>query len=128
MKVDLNINKQTNFQAHVSPKFENILREYINMGPNRLKNHYKLSQKIEEINNCGYDNHTIELLDNYVGWGREYILFSVPDGASVKNGIFIDKKHSLGQIFNRFMDLRVNELINKIKSNAKWRDRKWYNK
>lgn len=119
MKVKLNTNNQTNFQAKISPKFEKIMRYHINKSPNKLKNNYRLNKKIAEFNEWGYDNYTVELLENYAGWGRKYAMMCVPEGVETQKGIFIDKQYTVRDVVKRFLSIKKGEFINIM--NRKWK-------
>ncbi len=119
MKADLNINIQPSFQARISPRFEKFMRSYINNGKNKLENTHKLNSKLEQINNFGYDNYTIELINKNVSYGKEYYLAAVPDGAPIKDAILIDKKENVWKIINSLLNMRKSKFVYKINKGIK---------
>lgn len=120
MKVDLDTNAQPNFQAKVSPQFEKFMRSYINCGQNRIKNNYKLNQKLTDFEKYGYSDYTINLANKSVAWGNEYSLVATKEGQEIKDGIFLIKKNSVKQIINTFLNMNKNYLNKLMKKNHKY--------
>ena len=123
MKIDNIQNNQckTSFQAKVSQRFVNSMRGFINNGENRLKNNYKLTQKLEEYSKYGYDNYTIEMHQKYSAYGQEYRLIAVKDGDTAENGAILTPSpyYSYRKIFNRFMNITKYDFNNLMKKYAK---------
>lgn len=113
------INKtEINFNAKVSERFVKSMRGYVNSGSNRLQNNYKLTQKLEEYADFGYDNYTVEMVQKSGPLGFEYKLFAVKDGDSIDNGLVLTKASytSYRKIFQRFMTLNKHDFNNIMKS------------
>ena len=120
MKADLNTNIQPNFQARVSPRFVKFMQSYINNGRNRLQNTYKLNSKLEQIDKFGYDNYTIELINRDVKYGgKEFILAAIPDGASFKEAVFIDKKANAWKIINSLLNMGKSSFTKRMRRGEK---------
>ena len=118
MKVYMNTDYRPAFQAKISQRFTNSLRGYVNNGPNRLKNNYILTQKIEEYAKFGYDNYTIEMQQTSGRLGLEYRLFAVKDGDDTSKGIVLTKKTltSYRKMYERFMNFNKHDFVNIMKS------------
>lgn len=115
-------NDQNNtFKAKVSQKFINSMRGFINNNENRLKNNYKLTQKIEEFNQMGYGNYTIVMQQKSTSLGFEYRLLAIKDGESLDNAICLTKKPyaSYRKIFDRFMNYTRYDFNNIMRKYAK---------
>lgn len=102
------------FEAKVSERFITSLRGYVNSGSNRLKNNYTLNKQIENVGNFGFDNYTIELRQNRMGWGTEYQLVAVKDGTDGKNPVIIAKRLTYKHIANLFLNIRKNEFVRRF--------------
>ena len=112
MRVDFN--SQQAFGVNVDPKFVNAMRGFMNSGENRLKNNYKLSKKIEEYANFGFDDYTMQLNQKYTAWGTEYTIKAVRDGENSENAAVIAKRTSFRKIVEKFLKINRGELKAKI--------------
>lgn len=116
MKVELNTNSQTNFQAKVSQRFINSMRGYVNHGENRLQNNYKLTKKLEQYTNFGHDDYTVEMHQKEASSWYEYFLIAVRDGETPDKGIVLAKRGSYRGIFKKFMQMRRCEFNSYFKT------------
>lgn len=110
MKTNLNNNYQPNFQAKISPTFENFLRNHFNNGSNRIQNNYRLTQKIAEYGTFGYRDYTLNLMKKNIGFGNEYAIVATKTEQTINEGIVITKKNSIKQIIEDFFSMTKNRL------------------
>lgn len=100
-------NVQPSFQAKVADRFVKSMRGFVNGGENRLKNNYRLTQKIEEYAKFGYDDYTVELHQKMGSLGVEYRLVAVKDGESAADGIVLTKPYNAyRKAFYGFMNMK----------------------
>ena len=111
----------TTFQAKVSEKFIDSMRNFINHGENRLKNNYKFNEKLKEYETFGYDDYTIIMHKKSGALGFEYRLFAIKDDEPYDQGVVLTKKtyNSFRQIFNRFMNFNKHDFRNIMNKNTK---------
>ena len=112
MRIESN---QPAFGAKVDEKFVNAMRGYINHGENRLKNNYKLNQKIETYDSFGHDDYTVQLHQKYTAMGTEYALKAVKDGENPDNAIVLAKRNSFRAIVNKFLHINRSEFNGRLK-------------
>ena len=115
MKVE-NINSpQPNFNAKVSPRFIKSMQGYFNNGENRLRNNYRLNQKIEEYASFGKDDYTIEMRQKIGSLGYEYSLVAVRDGDESGKGVVLAIRTAYKKIVNKFMNMNKGEFHSHFK-------------
>ena len=117
MKICIEQNAKPQFKAQVSERFIKSMRGYINNGPNRLRNNYKLDKKIEQYHKFGYENYTIEMQQKSGSLGFEYRLYAVKnEDASGKKIPLTPKPYdAYRKVYYRFMNFRKQEFINIMK-------------
>jgi len=120
MKTEKINQTEMNFKAQISPEFEKFMRSYINYGGERLKNNYRLNQKIADLNQFGYDNYTINLANKLLAWGNEYSLVATKNGQNLKDGIVIAQKNSVKSIIKSFLYMTKGFFKYKIMQNQKY--------
>jgi len=106
---------QTNFRAKISPELETCARNFYNSGENRLKSAYKLSEKIKEFNNFGYDDYTVKFAKEYVGYGTEYSLYAINENESKGKKVVLAKRGCFRHLINVFMKMKKGEFISKFR-------------
>lgn len=106
MRIELN---QPTFGVNIDPKFENAMRGFINSGENRLKNNYRLNQKIETYKGFGHEDYTVQLHKRYSAWGTDYFLKAVRDGEDPDNAIILAKRNSFRKIVEKFLKINGSE-------------------
>lgn len=105
----------TNFQAKVAPELENSIRKFYNTGENRLKNMYRVDEKIRQYKKFGFKTHTVNFSRKDLGYGVEYKLYALKDGLDEKQRIVIAKCNSFKQLVKSFMDINKQAFYRKVK-------------
>lgn len=120
MQVSLDTKYSPNFNAKVSPKFINAMRGFINGGENRLKNNYRLNNKIQDYANFGYDNFTIELVQLKRFSNNDYFIIASEHDKKANEGIFLAKRRTFRQATEKFLSIRKHEFDILMKKNQKF--------
>lgn len=113
MRVELNFNNnRPAFGAKISKELDGFMKYYIHHHPNILQNTYKYNAKIESLKNSGFDNYTIDIIQNSKGWLNEFSLVAIKDGSKPKSKSVLLKRNTQKDIVKAFYDKLNKHLLN----------------
>jgi len=120
MQIEKYRNSQT-FGANLNKEFIDFARSYINTKPNKLKNNYKLNNKIDDFKNFGHDYLTIGLYQKHAGYGDKYMLVARKEGQKLKEGTVIACKDSFNHLLKAFLGMKKKEFITRLYIGKKYK-------